>query len=64
MYKEGQYGNVGLIMKLFLEMQGYPHQHKYRYDDKSLYSFVKKYGFRDFYFYFYGVSGSIEDIVS
>lgn len=64
MHKEGQYGNIGLIKKLFLEIQGYPHQHKYMYDDKSLFSLVETYGFKDINFYSYGVSGSIEDIVS
>jgi len=64
MHKEGQYGNIGLIKKLFLEIQGYPHQHKYMYDDKSLFSLVETCGFKDINFYSYGVSGSIEDIVS
>ena len=64
MHKEGQYGNIGLIKKLFLEIQGYPHQHKYMYDDKSLCSLVETYEFKDINFYSYGVSGSIEDIVS
>lgn len=30
MHREGQYGeNLGLVKKLVLEWQGYPHQHKY-----------------------------------
>ena len=36
MHREGQYGNIGLLKKLVLEWQGYPHQHKFMYDSKSL----------------------------
>lgn len=36
MHREGQYGEIGLFKKMFLEWQGYPHQHKYMYDSKSL----------------------------
>ncbi|NOT76619.1 MAG: methyltransferase domain-containing protein [Cyclobacteriaceae bacterium] len=36
MHREGQYGNIGLFKKIILEEQGYPHQHKFMYDPKSL----------------------------
>ena len=36
MHREGQYGNVSLLKKILLEWQGYPHQHKFMYDSKSL----------------------------
>lgn len=36
MHREGQYGNIGLLKKIILEWQGYPHQHKFMYDSKSL----------------------------
>lgn len=62
MHREGQYGHPGWFKKLFLEMQGYPHQHKYMYDDKSLTYLTKLYGFRNPRIMSYGVSEYITDI--
>lgn len=60
MHREGQYGSLGLFKRLFLEIQGYPHQHKYMYDAKSL---AKRFSrFEDIQFLSYGVSHRIKDI--
>jgi predicted SAM-dependent methyltransferase len=62
MHREGQYGNVGIFKKLILEWQGYPHQHKYMYDDKSLTFKVKQYGFQQIKIKSYGESEYINEI--
>src|SRR6516162_9154675 len=46
MHREGQYGNKNSwLKKMVLEWQGYPHQHKFMYDEKSLTNKLKQYGF-------------------
>lgn len=62
MHREGQYGNPSLIKKLILEMQGYPHQHKFMYDDKSLSYKIKSAGFSNIQSLEYGFSNLIQDI--
>ncbi len=47
MHREGQYGSAGLFKRLFLEFQGYPHQHKFMYDEKTLQLRLQEHGFRD-----------------
>jgi len=62
MHREGQYGNVNGVKKLFLEWQDYPHQHKFMYDDKSLMNKIEQYGFKDLKSMSYGISNLIVDI--
>jgi len=62
MHREGQYGNPSLIKKIVLEIQGYPHQHKFMYDDKSLIKKIKSYGFKELNSLTYGESNLINSI--
>lgn len=62
MHREAQYGNAGFFKKMILEWQGYPHQHKFMYDDKSLTHKVKQYGFKDIKLKTYGESEYINNI--
>jgi predicted SAM-dependent methyltransferase len=62
MHKEGQYKNSSFLKSLFAWLQGFPHQHKYMYDKKSLYLLFKRYGFVDIRFYGYGESSLIKEI--
>ena len=62
MHREGQYGNPSFFKKLFFELQGYPHQHKYMYDAKSLTLQFKQHGFSNIYNLEYGISNYITDI--
>lgn len=62
MNREGQYGTPSLLKKIILELQGYPHQHKYMYDDKSLIYKIQSYGFLEISSLSYGVSNFINDI--
>lgn len=63
MHREGQYGsNVNFVKRIILDWQGYPHQHKFMYDDKSLSNKIEKAGFSDILSLSYGVSRYISDI--
>ena len=62
MHREGQYGNIGGVKKMIFEWQGYPHQHKYMYDEKSLSKKFAEIGFRDILSLEYGVSTYIPEI--
>src|SRR3954469_22025664 len=62
MHREGQYGNVGWMKKMVLEWQGYPHQHKFMYDEKSLTNKFKQHGFNNIASLSYGVSNYIPEI--
>ena len=62
MHREGQYGNVGLLKKIVLEWQGYPHQHKFMYDQYSLKKKFKEFGFTDMVSLHYGASNYIPEI--
>ena len=62
MNREGQYGNPGFFKRIVFEWQGYPHQHKFMYDDKSLKKRMKDAGFTDLNSLSYGLSNHIEDI--
>ena len=63
MHREGQYGSkLGWSKKIVFEWQGYPHQHKFMYDDKSLSAKLREYGFKDILSLEYGVSKYIPDI--
>lgn len=65
MHREGQYGkDISFFKKLVLEWQGYPHQHKFMYDEKSLSTKIRNAGFRDVLSLSYGVSDYIHDIKS
>lgn len=63
MHREGQYGDPGLLKKLVYELQGYPHQHKYMYDLKSLTKKFQQYGFVDILSKSYGVSEYLSDCI-
>ena len=62
MHREGQYGNVGFFKKLILEWQGYPHQHKFMYDEKSLAKKFEEYSFKNILSLTYGKSEYINSI--
>jgi predicted SAM-dependent methyltransferase len=63
MHREGQYGSgIGFFKKQVLEWQGYPHQHKYMYDEKSLGKKMTAAGFKDLNSLEYGVSRYIQEI--
>jgi len=63
MHREGQYGSkLGTFKKMVLEWQGYPHQHKYMYDEKSLRKKLEDYGFKDILSMSYGESRYIPEI--
>jgi predicted SAM-dependent methyltransferase len=63
MHREGQYGmKSGWIKKFILEWQGYPHQHKFMYDDKSLSVKIAEHGFVNLKKTVYGESYYIEGI--
>ena len=63
MHREGQYGNdISWLKKMILEWQGYPHQHKYMYDDKSLSKKIEENGFSDILSLEYGNSSYVADI--
>lgn len=62
MHREGQYGNPSLIRKIVYEFQGYPHQHKYMYDSKSLTLKVLSFGFIEPKLLSYGESAYIKEI--
>ena len=62
MHREGQYGNPGLFKKMILEIQGYPHQHKFMYDEKSMINLFKISGFNNIASLQYGISDLIECI--
>lgn len=62
MHREGQYGNPSGVKKMVFEWQGYPHQHKYMYDEKSLANKFRNIGFKDILSLEYGVSKYIPEI--
>lgn len=63
MHREGQYGvSIPVWKKVVLEIQGYPHQHKFMYDEKSLSKKMARYGFVDLLSLEYGLSTYIEEI--
>lgn len=62
MHREGQYGNPSFLKKIILEWQGYPHQHKFMYDKKSLINKIKSYGFVEINSLTYGVTNLIDEI--
>jgi hypothetical protein len=62
LHREGQYKNIGLLRKIILEAQGYPHQHKFMYDEKSLRLKLSECGFEGIESLAYGVSKYINEI--
>ena len=52
----------GWMKKFILEWQGYPHQHKFMYDEKSLTKKLKEKGFNEIRSLRYGVSDYIPQI--
>lgn len=63
MHREGQYGNPGFFKKLIYEWQGYPHQHKYMYDPKSLSTLLASFGFVNLHLAQYGESKLMSDVI-
>lgn len=64
MHREGQYGtNIGIFKRAILEWQGYPHQHKFMYDEYSLRKKFEAFGFRDTLSHSYGMSTYMKDAV-
>ena len=65
MHREGQYGNrIPLWKKIILEIQGYPHQHKYMYDEKSLSKVLAQHGFSNILSMTYGKSDYLSEIIN
>jgi predicted SAM-dependent methyltransferase len=62
MHRDGQYGNIGFFKKLILEWQGYPHQHKFMYDEKSLTKLFERSNFKNIQSLTYGNSSYIDEI--
>jgi len=63
MHREGQYGaHIPFWKKIILELQGYPHQHKFMYDAKSLTNKLIDFGFKDILSLEYGFSQYIHEI--
>lgn len=63
MHREGQYGQrIGWLKRTLLEKQGYPHQHKFMYDDKSLTKKITDSGFVKPLSLTYGHSEYIKEI--
>lgn len=63
MHREGQYGKkIPLWKKMILEIQGYPHQHKFMYDERSLAEKMALAGFRELRSTVYGESKYIQEI--
>ncbi|MEO5995900.1 MAG: methyltransferase domain-containing protein [Chitinophagaceae bacterium] len=63
MHREGQYGpDINMAKKVVYEWQGYPHQHKFMYDERSLGTKLKNAGFTDILSLEYGVSNYIPEI--
>jgi predicted SAM-dependent methyltransferase len=62
MHRDGQYGNIGFFKKLILEWQGYPHQHKFMYDEKSLTKLFEGSNFKNILSLTYGNSSYIDSI--
>ena len=63
MHRDGQYGNdITWHKKMILEWQGYPHQHKYMYDDNSLGKKMAEKGFKEIRSFNYGESIYLDQI--
>ena len=63
MHRDGQYGSdLGILKKTVLEMQGYPHQHKFMYDKYSLTNKIRLVGFTDIIEKEYGISDYISSL--
>lgn len=63
MHREGQYGpKISAMKKMVYEWQGYPHQHKFMYDEKSLANRFRQHGFVDILSLSYGQSRYIKEI--
>jgi predicted SAM-dependent methyltransferase len=63
LHREAQYGsNISVFKKIVYEWEGYPHQHKFMYDEKELSGKMKAAGFTDILSLQYGVSTYIQDI--
>jgi len=62
LHKEAQYANESFIKRLVNEFRGYPHQHKFMYDDRSLALRLKNAGFSSIRTSVYGESEYIPEI--
>jgi predicted SAM-dependent methyltransferase len=62
LHKEAQYPKEGFFNRLINEFRGYPHQHKFMYDAKSLALRLSNAGFKDINMGHYGFSKYISEI--
>jgi predicted SAM-dependent methyltransferase len=63
MHRENMYAKrIPILKKMLYEWQGYPHQHKFMYDQKSLELKLREHGFRDIIPGKYGDSKYIKSI--
>jgi predicted SAM-dependent methyltransferase len=62
LHREAQYTNENFLSRLINEFRGYPHQHKFMYDDKSLAYRMKNAGFSEIKSCVYGESNYIPEI--
>lgn len=62
MHREGQYKNLNVFKRVFFEWQGYPHQHKFMYDEFSLSKKLEQVGFTDLKLMEYGKSHYLPNI--
>lgn len=62
LHKEAQYANENFLSRVMNEFRGYPHQHKFMYDDKSLAFRMKNAGFSQIRSCVYGESNYIQEI--
>ena len=62
LHRENMYGTPSALKKVIYERQGYPHQHKFMYDEKSLSKRLTDYGFIQINTASYGESKYIPSI--
>lgn len=62
LHREGQYPNHRRLHNFMGFLQGYPHQHKFMYDEYSLGNLLEKYGFSKIMASSYGTSKYIQAI--
>lgn len=60
---EGQYNNISFIKKKLAQVQGFPHQHKFMYDQKSIGILLEQNGFSKINYMKYGESNYIKEIL-
>jgi hypothetical protein len=64
LHREGQYPSNELMHRILGYLQGYPHQHKFMYDQYSMAKLLQKFGFSKIQISSFGESNYIQDIFS